>query len=382
MKEMRQQIKSMRTVHNESTQHYISEEVKKELSSQNPLRRLLTLGSDQGRLKINGDLRLRYERRERQGTSDKDIRDRFRQRFRLGFTWSNLNNDWLVAVGFSSGDESSTTANDTYSDKAVFESGDLRLDYAYAKHSINEKLSLILGQQKNPFLSSALFWDGDIRPVGVTLAYQEAMFFGCLGAYDVAHVGTDENDAMLYALQSGIKTKSYTAALAYYHFNDALTSPASTGLSGLPNSLAENYNFHILSFYNSLNFEISAVKAKIYAEISRNFGARGKRGEGQGGNDVEPDKADLAWAIGGSLSYRNFTFKYNYGYIEADSLYAGIKDSDFVTSTSGTGVQGQKISLEYQISRNLILGSTLYLINALDDSSELRQLELDVIYKF
>ena len=79
---------------------------------------------------------------------------------------------------------------------------------------------------------------------------------------------------------------------------------------------------------------------------------------------------------------KNFKFKYNYAYIESDSIFGGLKDSDFVTSNFSTNVKGHKIGLDYQVSKNITLGSTLYLVDEINGSESLQQLELDVIYKF
>ncbi len=45
-------------------------------------------------------------------------------------TWSNDLNNLQFVVGITIGGSSATSANDTYEDNGVFETGDLRLDYA------------------------------------------------------------------------------------------------------------------------------------------------------------------------------------------------------------------------------------------------------------
>ena len=121
LEKVKKEMTHMKSVHTESVNHYISEEVKAYLSRQKPI---LTLNSDSDEIVLKGDLRIRYERGSRDTKGNDDTRDRFRQRFRLGFTWKDSDSEWIVGAGFATGDQSATSTNDTYSDGAVFETGD------------------------------------------------------------------------------------------------------------------------------------------------------------------------------------------------------------------------------------------------------------------
>ena len=376
---VKKEMANIKAVHSESVNHYISEEIKAQLSKQKPL---LSLYSDSDEIAIKGDLRIRYERRSRDTKGNDDTRDRFRQRFRLGFTWKNTESDWLIGAGLATGDQSATSTNDTYSDGAIFETGDIRLDYAYAQRKFYNHYTLTLGQQKNPFVSSGILWDGDIRPVGVTLNYSKDNLFATVGAYDVIHVGNDANDAFLFTLQGGYKSEQFVLALTYYHFTDALTSSKASNISGLPANVDDDLEFQILSLYSSYSFSISDVKLDIYSEASVNLHDNGRTGIDQNGVNSSSGNDNYYLALGTSIKYKNFKFKYNYAYIESDSIFGGLKDSDFVTSNFSTNVKGHKIGLDYQVSKNITLGSTLYLVDEINGSESLQQLELDVIYKF
>ena len=91
-------------------------------------------------VKIKGDLRVRYERRdtEYENSDDDYARDRWRSRFRIGGVWKNKKEDWEVGAGLATGGSGATSTNDTWSDDEPFETGDIRLDYAYAKHKMND----------------------------------------------------------------------------------------------------------------------------------------------------------------------------------------------------------------------------------------------------
>jgi len=375
-----QEIKKIKSTHSEAVNHYIREEVKAYLSQNE---NYLTLNSVSKEITLKGDLRIRYERRSRDTKRSDDSRDRFRQRFRLGFTWKSDDTPWLISAGFATGDSSATSTNDTYSDGGAFETGDLRLDYAFAQRNFYNDFTLTIGQQKNPFISSGILWDGDVRPVGVSLKYKGENFFLLTGAYDVIHVGNDANNAFLYAIQAGVNLNKFTSALTYYHFTDALTSDKASELSGLPENIDEDLEFHTLTFYNEYSFKLQdEIDIKLYAELAINLHAEGQKGFGSEGNNLDPDKNEHYFALGGSIKYKKFKFKYNYAYFESDSIYGGLKDSDFVTSNFRTGVKGHKIGLEYSLSKNVTLGSTLYIVDEINGSESLNQLELDILYKF
>ena len=379
LKNVKKQMSHLKAVHTESIDHYIKEEIKKHLSNH---KSLLSLSSDSDHITLKGDLRIRYERRSRDTKGNDDTRDRFRQRFRLGFEWRRDDSPWIIGAGFATGDQSATSTNDTYSDGSPFETGDLRLDYAYAKTTFWEKYTLILGQQKNPLISSGILWDGDVRPAGVTLQYNNEQFFILAGAYDLIHIGNNSNDAIMFALQGGYKGDSLTVAATYYHFTDALTSSRASGISGLPNNIDDDLEFQILSLYSSYTFDINDLKIMLYSEFAVNLHDNGDSGVDQNRINTSAGSDNFYAALGASFAYKKFKFKYNYAYIESDAIYRGLKDSDFVTSNFATNVKGHKIGFEYSVAKNVILGSTLYLVDEINGSESLQQLEIDVVYKF
>jgi hypothetical protein len=172
-------------------------------------------------LAIKGDLRVRYERRDRDNPSDSyDAMNRWRTRFRLGGVWKNKTENWEAGAGLATGGFDGRSTNDTWGEESEFETGDIRLDYAYAKHKI-EDFSFTLGQQVNPFETSWLFWDGDLRPTGLTAQYAHKIgVFTSLGGYAVRFYKTPgEDTAMLVAGQAGYKNKigevSLLAAAGY-----------------------------------------------------------------------------------------------------------------------------------------------------------------------
>ncbi len=328
-------------------------------------------------LKIKGDLRLRYERRDRdKATGDDDSRDRMRTRFRIGGVWVNKDENWEVAAGLATGDDGATSTNDTWSNKKFFETGDIRLDYAYARHKLND-FTFTAGQQKNPFKTSWLLWDSDVRPAGFTANYDIGSFFITAGGYDVIQFG--DNFGSLYAGQIGSKLKlgdiKLLFALAYYNYDSVFEH------SEQPNV---DYEFKIADLYASVKIPVDKIKFDIYGQVFNNFGADGDEGQGVLGADLDPEDENLGWVVGLDAKIGKFKCGYAYTQIEADSCVGDLKDADFGTGVNDTDLKGHRIKLGYKITDHCSLGITALLYEALelDDQNEANLYQVDLKYKF
>jgi hypothetical protein len=385
----------------------------------------ITLGKDISGLKIKGDLRLRYERRERHDADagdDGGERDRYRQRARVGLVWDSEENDTQVGLGIATGGSDATSTNDTFSDKAVFETGDLRLDYAYAKQTF-DAVTVTLGQQKNPFKTSKVFWDGDVRPAGLTVQTDTDSFFATTGLYDVMHIGSNESDAILWGTQLGTSFESDgaagTLAIAYYHFNSATTDSVAGGLdlgdveddngdgdldageiigadfdgpvNGIPAGLDNSYDFQILDLYGQVKFDLGDVDMKVFGQFARNLGADGAVNTGQrpgtAADPIDPEDAEDAWVLGVEGKTGPVKLGYQYARIEADSLYGVLKDSDFGAGggLSSTDIKGHIFKAGYSFNSQLSLNGTVMLVDRIElstDKDEANLYQLDLSYKF
>jgi hypothetical protein len=179
-------------------------------------------------LTLKGDLRARYEIRDKdykEGQGSDISRDRWRTRFRVGGVWDNKAENWQVGAGLASGSNDPTSTNDTWSEDKPFETGDIRLDYAYAKHKWDD-FAFTIGQHVNPYKSSWVLWDGDVRLAGLTAQYGAKQgIFATLGGYS-AKLVNDDNTATLVAGQAGYNGKagaaSYTLAAGYHTYSKSL----------------------------------------------------------------------------------------------------------------------------------------------------------------
>jgi len=356
-------------------------------------------------VKLKGDLRVRYDVRDRQFKDGEDVtRERFRTRFRLGGIWDNKEESWQVGAGLATGSDDPTSTNDTYSEAKPFETGDIRLDYAYAKHKWSD-VSMTLGQSENPYKSSWVLWDTDVRLAGLTMAYgQKEGVFATGGAY-AAKLVQDDDTAMLYMGQVGYNGKfsekgKFTVATGYHAYGKEMISEE-YGLDhdaadlhtksqfGLGSVDPNAYELSIGDIYSDVSFPAGPVKLKMYGQVWNNFGADGKIGQSQAGSKFPgaPDDNNLGWVLGADAKINDFKLGYAYSRVEADSLFGYLSDSDFSEGLSKSNKKGHRVQLGYSLSKNWSTDFTFFNVKRIEDYASAKEDQvnlylLDVSYKF
>jgi len=401
----------------------------------------LILGKNIDGLRLTGDLRERYEIRNRhieealdankKPTDQDGDRQRFRSRFRLGGIWTNKTENWEIGAGLATGDDmGGRSTNNTWANthNSPFDHWNIWLDYAYAKHKwmVNETtpLTLTVGQQLNPFVSTLLTWDGDLRPVGATLQCGDPMgksytgLFATAGAYEVywftdgkgAQDYNTENriddNVFLAAVQAGYKytgeDNQFLGMAGFMTMNDAWRNMASGDKmwehSTLPNNAwpAEDtgYQYQIGELYGEYKTSLGGIDVKPWAHVAYNFGASGGKTEAKNldateAADYESKDQRLGMMAGLDLKRGKWSLGYAYTYIQADAVFGPLRDSD-LGETAGlrdTDIQGHLVRLGYQMTENCSLGATYYLLNRISDvktseADKAQMLQVDLSYKF
>jgi hypothetical protein len=177
-------------------------------------------------IKLKGDFRYRYESIDVEG---KDSRERNRIRARAELA-AKLPNNVDVGIGVASGGEDPVSSNQTLGGGGS--SKGLQLDLAYAKWHATEDLYLQAGKFKNPLYKpgkSALLWDGDWRPEGISAGWSSDHIFTSFFGNWLESDSKKSNDAFAWGLQGGVKFNlgdaRVTTALAYYDFPTAGNEP-------------------------------------------------------------------------------------------------------------------------------------------------------------
>lgn len=344
------------------------------------------------KLKIKADMRLRYEHRDRErNTRDDDQKNRFRTRLRIGGVWQNKAENWEVGVGLASGGSDATSTNSTWSDNEVFETSDIRLDYAYAKHSFNN-FTITAGQQKNPYKTSWLFWDGDVRPIGLSLHYGDKTGpFVTGGAYAVRYYGGDhnkssENTGMMGAGQFGWNAKigemELMTAAGVQYWESSVAEDFYT--------VTDDYNVTVGDLYTKLSIPAGKAKIDVYGHIWENFGTDGNVGQGVLGGDLDPEDETMGYVLGAQAKIGSVKLKAAYAHVEADSIFAEIKDADFGSGLDSTNVKGFKLGASYGFTKNMSMDVTAQFFETLEEyndgsrdiDDEVALYQVDMKYKF
>lgn len=339
-------------------------------------------------LTLKGDLRARYEIRDKdykEGQGSDISRDRWRTRFRVGGVWDNKAENWQVGAGLASGSDDPTSTNDTWSEDKPFETGDIRLDYAYAKHKWDD-FAFTIGQHVNPYKSSWVLWDGDVRLAGLTAQYGAKQgIFATLGGYS-AKLVNDDNTATLVAGQAGYNGKAgaaaYTLAAGYHTYSKSLINEGAAAFL-LNNVDEDKYELNIGDLYGKVSFPAGPVKLSLYGQIWQNFGADGNIGQSQAGSSFtqKPEDADMGWVFGADAKYGAFKLGYAYSVVEADSLFGYLSDSDFGDGLSKTNKKGHRVQAGYAITKNWSADVTWLSFERDEDYAAAKEDQVD-IYQF
>ncbi len=325
-------------------------------------------------MSISGDLRIRFDYLKRD-LPDEDERERLQQRFRIGMAWDNPSEKWTIAAGLATGGLDANSTNATYSQDTIFETDDIRLDYAFAAHKLNDRFSFLAGQQKNPYATTWALWDSDVRPVGFTAMADVKPVFITAGWYDVRYI--DNDIAWMEAVQAGLKLDWVITALAFYNYHrvDEFV---------LTENMDPDFKYQIIDFYVESEIKMDPVKLIPRAQVFYNVGAKGGPGQSIQDENLDPEDENLGWLAGIAASMGRFKAGVDYAYIEADSVIPILTDSTFGSALGSTDVKGWVLGVGFKLTKNSELNATAFLYEAiersLDQSPE--NYQLDLAYKF
>lgn len=337
------------------------------------------------KMKLKGDLRLRYESTDRDDTPD---RNRARYRLRLGVV-TQINDKIDVGFGIASGGADPRSTNETMDNS--FERGDLRLDYAYARYRPWSWLTLVGGKFENPlFRPSDLLWDSDIRPEGAAaqLAYTLSPavdLFMNTGYFVIDERSGDENDPTMYVIQSGSKITFrniyFKNAVALYRFNnykgqrqaDVNYSSGTNTVRRFKNTL--KYDYDALAVSGELGYKTRFARMPFIALF----------GDAVKNNSTGGD--DTGYLVGVKFGSQKVKKRHDwqlmtrYERLERDAWPDMLPDSD--TYDGETGVRGYKASLTYGLFDNINFCATYFNTKKISGPSlDEDKVQLDLNFKF
>jgi cell division protein FtsB len=331
------------------------------------------------KIKWKGDFRYRYESFDIEGKEDRN-RNRIRARAAL---IANVTPNAEVGLGLATGGDDPVSSNQTLGGGGS--SKDLRVDLAYVNYKGLKDTNILGGKFSNFIYKSgknALLWDGDWRPEGTGISYNNGMFFAnALGTW--IESDTNSGQSFAYLTQAGFKFPlgdklELTTGVGYHVFdtkgNGSYFGDDDDffGNSFDPITKTYLYDFKDIEVFADLDFELFGYPTRVFANYVENTAA---------------DENDTAYAFGvtyGSAKNKGeWQFGYVYQKLEADSVLGLLTDSDF--GGGGTDSKGSIIKGSYAIVKNVNANFT-YFINDVGlksgDPIDFRRLQLDLAFKY
>lgn len=315
----------------------------------------LNLGSALTEFRIAGDARVRFEsRRGELDSGDQQERDRFRYRFRAGFT-GRLLQDWGYGMRLETGSGNRSSNVTMGGEAGPWAKGDdgVHLGQIYATWNPSANFALIAGRMPNPLVNSSMMWDGDLNPEGLAEQFrfrgEDVEYFGTFAQFLYAGANTQNafgnaanvRDLYLFAWQGGLRyhldgpTKWFQIAPTLYHYvgADQARNPAAFRGAFSPTNPGAINNLFILDVPMEYNWRINDTPVRAFADVAINLDAD-QRALKWGRPDL--DSENLAYQVGfhygKAANPREWDARIFYQSVGAFALDANLVDSDLFDS--------------------------------------------------
>jgi hypothetical protein len=335
------------------------------------------------RMRWKGDFRYRYENIDEQG---KDGRNRSRIRARTALV-ADVSPTVEVGLGLATGGDDPVSANVTLGGGGSKK--EINLDLAYFDWSGLTNTHLLGGKFSNFLVKpqkTALLWDGDWRPEGLGLVWDNGTFFAQgLGTW---LEGDSRNGTTFgWVAQAGMKLKlGETGKLMFGGGYAEFDIAGGTPLFGEPDDFYGNsfvtdpvtgnlvfaHNYHELEAFAEYSFAIAGRPIALFADYVVN-------------TDVDENDSGYLFGAkyGSAKAPGSWDVSYFYQKLEADAVVGLVTDSDF--GGGGTDAKGHVIQGTYAFHDNWNFRAT-YFINDIALSSgnprDFDRLMLDMAFKY
>jgi len=329
-------------------------------------------------IKIKGDIRARYEKRD---VADTTTKDRQRIRLRVG-AYGKINDQADFGIRLATGAGSRTSSNQDLDSAGSQKT--ISLDQAYVDWhpELLGGAHAFIGKMPQPWMAagSGLVWDTDLNPEGVAFTYEKQFIPVKL----MANAGTflmRENvadDVQLWAGQVAAEKKfgdtTLTLGMSDYYFANA--DSKTNSLTGLLDSSASNPNtkggdFNLVEGFGSYAFTVFKIPVKLDGQYVVNVVAANKN----------EDTAYLAGiTVGKAKDKGTWELGYSYRDIGRDAVVAGLNDSDFAGET-WTGCYGHRFNGKYQLAKN-VSADLAYILSTDWKNRDANTLQADLNFKF
>ncbi|MCL2700118.1 MAG: putative porin [Phycisphaerae bacterium] len=326
-------------------------------------------------LKFSGDFRLRYQFDGFNWPAGNENMDRHRARIRLRFGFVKTWADDQVEMGFRLASGTDNAANSTSETLGGgFTKKPLWIDQAYARYTPRNAdgksygFSIIGGKFSKPWVMNELFWSSNVNPEGVWAEYRMPKItlsdpvaiepFVGAGWFTVMERSAAK-DSQMYILEAGLRTNitkdiRWTLAANYQEWKQYANSGVAAGGNSSPLSTIPGMRVGNLS--NQIDIaDVFGKPLNLFGDIAYNFGEDSSVAGFEGQN--------TAYAVGARWGQNrkkgDWSLKYRYAYIEANSLPGAFVESDFRQANH----KGNVIGAEYNLLDSLTIGFDVFLLH-------------------
>ena len=392
--------------------------------------------------KYGGDFRLRYDAFDYYNKGDSDgstggAADRTRNRFRIRLRWGfekDYGDDWKVGFRLATGNTTDpNSTNQTLGNSGYFTYKNFLVERAYVTYEPGglkddgplKGVKVGAGKFENPFLrySTPMVWDSDVTPEGI---YEQANlslvnekdnklnFQATTGQFIVNENTGVDTDANIFAYQGALswatdmfgseQPVTLSGAVSYYDYTNWFHTVLASGNTAATSYLRTNSitadDFRVVDIYPELVFYVHGLPVTTWYDYAWNTANVGTDDAAQSGLNPDVDR-DSAWGVGFKIGKAKAkgSWEASYGYYEigADAVPAAFNDNDFGgPDTNGfTNRKGHKFGAAYQITDNVQLAWTGYIVSPLDTvvantatglgsarNEDVFRSQLDLVYKF
>jgi hypothetical protein len=335
------------------------------------------------KITFKGDFRPRLELIDRDEDSlgqPVDERRRGRFRARLGLT-AEVNDTVDFVFELSTGGENPVSTNQSFDNG--FTRKDIGVNLAYVDWQAMDELNVQIGKLKNPWHRAGghhLVWDSDLNPEGIYVRYEKGDFFVSYGGFGVEERSSSD-DTLLHTLQAGYEfalseDTSLTAGVGYIAYTNMIgNSPFWIGEAfGNTVDAAGNfvYDYKTVELFAEYAMKVGGLPLSLFVDYVEN---------------TEAPEFDTGYAFGGKLGKASQPGDWEgsiaYQDLERDAVVALFTDSDF--GGGGTDATGFTIKGKYALSKNWMIGATLFL-NEIDANqgfaTDYTRFQFDFEFKF
>lgn len=329
----------------------------------------LNLAATTTEFKIAGDLRARYEYRgAHNDADDHQERNRFRYRFRAGFT-GKLMNDWIYGFRLETATGSRSSNVTMADDGGPFAKNNdtVNVGQIYIGYQPNSMWTFMVGRMPNPLVTTSMVWDGDINPEGFAEQFKlhtekvdyfanvAQFLYSTAGSQNVFGSTPTNTDPILLAWQGGAKWNlgngmAFQVAPTLYNYlnQKQATNPTPFRGSFTSANMAAINNLFIIDVPLEFAFNAGDVPSRAFADVAYNIEGDDRASKwGRPDLDGEDKAWQLGFQYGKAVNRGEWDAKIFYQSVGAFALDPNLVDSDLFDSR--TNMKGFAVTGNYQL---------------------------------